>query len=198
MKHIIILIVLLSAFYGAFSQSPINIGIKAGINSSSLIHNIDDFFDQSQANNYLVGVFARITFSKVYLQPEAYFNAKGGILSSPDPFYSLITEEITYNTIDVPILLGYKLIDKPMFNFRVNIGPVLSWVTTEPMIEELSDLNINELKDNYLSIQAGIGMDIWMISLDARVETSSNIFIDKSNYSASNRVYLITAGIKLF
>ncbi|HPB05179.1 MAG TPA: porin family protein, partial [Prolixibacteraceae bacterium] len=135
MKHIIILIVLLSAFYGAFSQSPINIGIKAGINSSSLIHNIDDFFDQSQVNNYLVGVFARITFSKVYLQPEAYFNAKGGILSSPDPFYSLITEEITYNTIDVPILLGYKLIDKPMFNFRVNIGPVLSWVTTEPMIE---------------------------------------------------------------
>lgn len=198
MKHIIILIVFLSAFHGAFSQSPINIGIKAGTNSSSFIHNVDDFFDQSQVNNYIAGIFARITFSKVYLQPEAYINTKGGILSSPDPLYSLITEEITYTTIDLPILLGYKLIDKPMFNFRVNAGPVLSWVTTEPMINELSDLNVNELKDNYLGIQAGIGIDLWMISIDARVETSSNIFIDKSNYSASNRVYLITAGIKLF
>ena len=54
------------------------------------------------------------------------------------------------------------------------------------------------LKDNYFGIQAGVGVDLWFVTIDARIESSSNIFIKKSNFSATNRVYLISAGIKLF
>lgn len=191
-------LMLISLF--SFAQSPVNLGIKVGTNSSSLITNLDDFFDKSQINHYLVGAFARINLNRVYIQPEVYFNTKGGILTSEYsntviPDFSKI---FSYQTIDIPILIGYHIVKKPIFNFRANIGPVLQYVTTKPIIEDISNFNVDELKDNYIGIQAGIGFDLWFISIDARVENSFNIFINNSSYSAANRVYLISAGIKLF
>jgi len=49
-----------------------------------------------------------------------------------------------------------------------------------------------------VGIQAGVGCDIWFLTLDARIENSFNIFIKSSNYSATDRAYLLSVGIKLF
>lgn len=201
MKRFWVTICLSFAFFILLGQSPINIGLKFGTNSSSLITKFDDVFEKSEINHYLAGAFVRVNLGKLYFQPEAYFNTKGGIISK---FYTVsldipdFSEVFSYQTIDIPILLGYSIINKPIFNLRVHAGPVLSYVTVDPIISDITDLNIDELKDNYIGIQAGIGVDIWFITIDARIENSFNIFIKNSNYSAANRVYLISAGIKLF
>jgi len=184
-----------------WGQSPVNLGIKFGTNSSSLISDVDEFFDQSEINKVFAGAFVRVNIGKLYLQPEVYFNTKGGIISvikTSTIDVSEASDLFSYQTIDIPILLGVNIIRKPAFNLRFNAGPVLSYVTSDPTISELKDFNIDELKDNYVGIQAGIGLDIWFITLDARVENSFNIFTDNSNYSATNRVFLLSAGIKLF
>jgi len=190
MKKILISIFLLLLTVGLYSQSPFNIGLKFGTNSSSLITNADDFFEESEVNHYFAGAFVRAGLGRLYLQPEVYFNTKGGDLTAT-------VSNLSYQTIDVPILLGINLINKPIFNFRLFGGPVLSYVTSTEA-SEILDFNINELKDNYIGIQAGLGFDLWFVTIDARIENSFNIFIDDSNYSASNRIYLISAGIKLF
>jgi hypothetical protein len=182
-------------------QNPVNLGIKFGTNSSSLITNSKEFFDQSEINKFFAGAFVRVKLGKLYLQPEVYFNSKGGILSSLNSTSSIISEvseKFSYQTIDIPILLGLNIIDKSIFNLRIDAGPVLSYVTSSSIVSELNNFNINDLKDNYVGIQAGVGCDIWFLTLDARIENSFNIFIKSSNYSATDRAYLLSVGIKLF
>jgi len=201
MKRFWVTLCLFFCLFSSWSQSPINLGIKFGTNSSSLIANFDEFFDQSEINKFFAGAFVRVNLGKLYFQPEVYFNTKGGILTSFNSASTIptnISELFNYQTIDTPILLGLKIINKPEFNLRVHAGPVLSYVTSDPIIKELKDLNIDELKDNYIGVQAGVGIDLWFLTIDARVENSFNIFIDNSTYSAANRVYLLSAGIKLF
>jgi hypothetical protein len=70
-------------------------------------------------------------------------------------------------------------------------------VTAEPLINDVTDLSPDELKDNFIGIQAGIGFDLWFITLDARIESSFNIFMDSSHYTAANRLFLLSAGVKL-
>jgi hypothetical protein len=201
MKRFWVTLCLFLSLFSLWGQSPINLGIKFGINSSSLITSVDEFFDQSEINKIFAGAFLRVNLGKIYIQPEVYFNTKGGILSSINSTSTEnidIFEQFSYQTIDIPILLGINIIKRPAFNLRVHAGPVLSYVTSNPTIFDLTDLNIDELKDNYIGIQAGIGVDLWFLTIDARIENSFNIFIDNSNYSAANRVYLLSAGIKLF
>jgi hypothetical protein len=201
MKRFWVTLFLFFSFISVWSQGPVNLGLKFGTNSSSLITNFNEFFNQSEINKFNAGAFVRVNLGKVYLQPEVYFNTKGGNLSSINSTTTVIpniSEIFSYQTIDIPILLGYKIINGQIFNLRVNAGPVLSFVTSDPIISELTNLNINDLKNKYVGIQAGIGFDLWFITIDARIENSFNIFIANSNYSAANRVYLLSAGIKLF
>jgi hypothetical protein len=196
MKRFWVTLCLFLSLFTLWGQSPINLGIKFGTNSSSLITSIDNVFEKSEINHYLAGAFLRVNIGKIYFQPEAYFNTKGGTLPSIN--ISNYSEIFSYQTIDFPILVGYKIINKPIFNLRVHAGPVLSYVTADPLISDLKELNIDDLKNNYIGIQAGIGFDLWFVTIDASIENSFNIFIDNSNYSAANRVYLLSAGIKLF
>jgi hypothetical protein len=200
MKQVVLSTLFVFILTISYGQSPVNIGIKIGSNSSSLISSVDEFFDESEINHYLAGAFARFSLGRMYFQPEVYFNTKGGILSELNSTATIdnLSQLFNYQTIDIPLLLGINIINKPIFNFRIHAGPVLSYVTTEPLISDLNDLNIDEFKDNYIGIQAGIGFDLWFVTIDARVENSFNIFIEDSNFSAANRVYLLSAGIKIF
>jgi hypothetical protein len=200
MKRVGLSLFLLFTFFFSNAQSPVNLGIKVGSNSSSLITDFNEFFTESEINHYLAGAFARVSLGRLYLQPEVYFNTKGGVLTAANSVNEMsdFSEVFSYQTIDIPILIGVYIINKPIFNLRVNAGPVLQYVTADPILSDASHLNIDELKDNYIGIQAGIGFDLWFLSFDARIENSFNIFIDNSNFSAANRVYLISAGIKLF
>ncbi|MBN1926235.1 MAG: PorT family protein [Prolixibacteraceae bacterium] len=201
MRRILIFSFLITLCICLKGQSPVNVGLKFGMHYSSLINSIDEIFDESQVSSYHAGVFFRLNIDKFLLQPEVYFNTKGGVINSfntlyiDDPEYF---ELFSYQTIDIPILIGFNVINKPIFNLRFYAGPVLSYVTTEPIINEFSDLNVEELKDNFVGIQAGMGFDLWFVSIDARFENTFNIFIEGSNYAASNRIFLLSAGIKLF
>lgn len=190
MKRILLPIFLFFLAIGLYGQSPVNIGLKFGANSSSLITNVNDFFEESEVNHYFAGAFVRAGLGRMYIQPEVYFNTKGGEISTS-------IYDLSYQTIDVPILIGVNIVNKPIFNFRFFGGPVLSYITSSET-SELLDFNIEELKDNYIGVQTGIGFDLWFLTIDARVESSFNIFTDESNISATNRMYLISAGIKLF
>jgi len=201
MKRLLVTICLFFSLFYSWGQKPINLGIKFGTNSSSLITNFNEVFEESEINHYLAGAFLRVNIGKLYFQPEAYFNTKGGIINALNYKPGTIpnfSEIFSFQTIDIPLLIGYNIINQPIFNLRVHAGPVLSYVTADPIIAEITNLNIDDLKDNYIGIQAGIGFDLWFITIDARVDNCFNIFIENSNYSNANRVYLLSAGIKLF
>ena len=81
-------------------------------------------------------------------------------------------DSFDFKTIDVPVLLGYKLINQTAFNLRVNAGPVFSFVTKKDGTTSGNEFDADNLKDNYVGIQYGAGVDFMFLSLDARMENS--------------------------
>ena len=187
-----------------FSEGPVNIGIKFGTNRSTMITNFDDVLNQSileeDVNNYLAGAFIRLNLGRLYVQPEAYFNTKGGIIkpASEVDITNSPSTIFNYQTIDVPALIGVKLINRDLINLRLHGGPVFSYVTANSFATEISNLNTEDLNKRYIGWQLGAGIDFWFLTIDARIENSSNILANAGDYKIRNRVYLISAGIKLF
>lgn len=204
MKRILFAILLFLTVFAGYAQGPVNIGIKFGTNRSTMITNIDDVLNQNisegDVNNYLAGAFIRVNIGRLYLQPEAYFNTKGGIITpiGNDQFQIPTSTTFNYQTIDVPALIGIKLINKSLVNFRVYTGPVFSYVTANSFFTEISNFNADDLNNRYVGWQLGTGLDVWFLTIDARIENSANILTPDSPYKAMNRVYLLSAGIKLF
>lgn len=201
MKNAFITLLILSLAIVANAQGPVNIGLKFGYNSSKLITEIEDVktnnLEKYDINNYLAGAFARISLGRLYVQPEVYFNKKGGFIT-PISETQLQIPQFSFQTIDVPVLVGFKIIDKSLVNVRVNTGPVFSYITGKELENDIANFDPNELTDRYVAWQLGAGVDFWFVTLDLRVESSSNLFNDISSFSAKNRVYLLSAGIKLF
>ncbi|MGQ8335386.1 porin family protein [Sunxiuqinia sp. A32] len=189
MKKIALLLFLSAAVTVVSAQSPINLGIKAGYNSSKL--SIDsDQFNEGSINNFLAGAFLRLNLGKIYIQPEAYFNSKGGDLKEVTS--GTVVKNFDFKTVDVPILLGVKVIDKGPFNLRANAGPLMSFITDKNVDGSGFSIDPDDIKDNFFGWQYGVGADFLFLSLDVRMENSSEVFQD-----TKNNMFVVSLGIKL-
>ncbi|MCL3781457.1 PorT family protein [Prolixibacteraceae bacterium JC049] len=190
-KKCILLFIAVLFSTGVFAQSPISVGFKFGMNSSKFSTKVADYNEQT-INNYLAGAFVRLSLSKLYIQPELYFNTKGGKLKQNAVD---VVKSIDLKTLDVPILVGYKLINLPTFNVRVNAGPVVSFVTDKKISDQ--GINLDEFKDKIWGWQYGAGVDFLFLSLDFRVEKTGELFKGLDFKDNSNKSYLFTLGLKI-
>src|ERR1035437_6638078 len=136
MKKFIIAAVLLLIV--SFTYAQFNFGIKAGYNSSLSFSNVNSVvtgaynLDNVKAevwNNFQAGVFARIGFNKVYFQPELLYSIqkKDYTLTLNDAVNKNVSVDklVNISTVDVPLLLGYKILDLKILNVRAFAGPKL-------------------------------------------------------------------------
>ncbi len=203
MKKLVSLILLCGFVQVAWAQSPLTFGPKVGFNYSTLVlkKNADEV-----TSDYFAGVaggaFVRINLGKVYLQPEVYLNGKGADVrfsnDNTDPNMGEVNGKVRLTALDMPVLLGYKIIDAKVFNLRMMGGPVVSWV----LKENRNDLKVFE-PDAYesynsrnIGFQAGLGIDIANITIDARYEAGLNQI--KDHFNQRNKLFHLSLGIKLF
>ena len=194
MKKIVLFLSLILAFQFVNAQSPINIGLKAGYSSSQIKTNLEQF-NEGSVSNYFAGAFARLNLGKIYIQPEAYFSSKGGKLNEVVESPTATVNSFDLKAIDVPVLLGYKVIEKGAFNLRINAGPVLSFFTKKETNNE-ETFDPNDLKDNFFGYQYGAGVDFLFLSLDVRAENSFGDIYSGSSDEKS-QTFLVSLGIKL-
>ena len=155
-----------------------NYGIKAGIGFSSLkfeditgINDGSDVYDLITGDavmGYHVGLQTRIKVAMLVIQPELYFNAGGGTVEQVVEGGSTEILNVKFNRIDLPVLVGVKL--GPA---RINVGPVGSFVLSETT--DLTEIEPDfELFSSSMTwgFQAGLGLDISKLSIDARYEGS--------------------------
>ena len=192
MKKLTILIAIVLIALTGKSQGFFDAGFKAGINSSKISANVDDYTPQT-INNYLFGAFVRINLGRIYIQPEAYYNSKGG--EYIDKVNLSTVNSFDLKTIDVPALIGIKLIDQKAFNLRILAGPVFSFVTDK---SASSQLNETAIKDNFFGWQYGAGIDFLFLTLDARMESYSNNLYETPKFDSKNGNFVISLGVKLF
>jgi len=178
------------------AQPNFNLGIKGGLTNSDFSLSKEGYTSESILS-YHAGAFGRLGFGRLFLQPEAYFSSRTGDikqLTSGSP--SEISTRFDFKTIDVPILAGIKLFKSDFINVRAMGGPLFNFVTSKKV--DGPRFGSDAFRDNFYGWQYGIGFDLWMITLDARFETSRNLVLQTDDFNARNKTFLISAGIKLF
>lgn len=194
------------------SQAQFTFGIRGGVNFSQLKTdsqqsvgvNIKQSLDTK--TGYVGGIYARIG-TKIFLQPELIFSAKGGSINVlPQNGTTTQTVAIEYTNLDVPLLIGFKF--GPL---RLNAGPVASFkISDKGLNDELKKYSSNvgeSFKNASYGYQAGAGVDLGSFCLDLRYEgslsdISSGDFKDnlmnKVNFSQRSNLWQVTLGLKLF
>ena len=109
------------------------------------------------------------------------------------------------DSLDVPILVGVKLINLKVVNFRIMTGPVISFVTSKDISYQVNGVNLGnepssttDYKNTIWGIQAGAGIDVMNFSLDVRYEWGLSNISDNTDMTSKTKLLNISLGMKLF
>lgn len=186
MKKTLILVICLIAA-AASIQAQVRIGIRAGVSTSDL--NPDDIriFDQGGLDRFNIalkdarygvhgGLVIRARINKFVIQPEVIFNSNKvdyavDDLQDPNSTTAIKTEKFQY--LDIPLMMGAKF--GPL---RLLAGPVGHVFINNS--SELTDIDGYEEKFQEFTFgyQAGLGLDLWKFTIDARYEGNFSKFGD--------------------
>jgi len=189
MKKLTILIILVVFALVGNAQGFFDLGPKVGLNTSKISTNVSDYTPQT-INNYQVGVFARINLGRIYVQPEVYYNSKGG--EYIDKLSPTTINSFDLKTVDVPALLGFKIIDQKAVNLRIMAGPVFSFLADKNVEGKFTQDNV---KNSFFGWQYGAGIDFLFLTLDARMESYGKDF--NPDINSKNGTFVISLGLKL-
>lgn len=186
---------LLSAIYLVIAvtlsaQVNFDLGVKGGVNFSKLSFEKDDYSAESVTKTHF-GAFGRIGWDRVFIQPEVYFSGKGVDVNSTANTVS----SLDFNTVDVPVLLGIKLIKGNSVDFHVLGGPVFSSITSKEISGSVFD-DKSFYKDHYFGVQYGLGVDFLFLTLDARMENGLGDCYSDPTIAGKNKAFMISLGIK--
>lgn len=128
---------------GAAMAQHANIGIKGGVNASTIKG--DNNPDFGSKISFHLGLMGHIHLSNQFaLQPELVYSAQGAK-------YPVAGEDVSLNLnyVNVPVLFQY------MFDngFRIQAGPQLGILASAK-----SELNNADLKDDFENIDLGLGL----------------------------------------
>jgi hypothetical protein len=188
------------------SYGQFHIGPQIGYASSNLTLNIDSI-SNSLKNNFLVGVFMRFG-NKIYVQPEVNYVSQGSIFkwptwNNPSPF----KQSITIKTLQIPVNLGWRIINAKVFNLRIMGGTVVNF-NLKTTIEDTGDpgeykkLIPDDFKKTVWQWDVGAGVDIFMFALDVKyVGGISNVFKDinyeNGTVTSKSNMFVVTLGWKI-
>jgi hypothetical protein len=194
MKKLSLLIVFALTTTLIFGQ--LKFGPKIGFNASRLHSSLDSVKSQFKAG-FQFGAFVRIG-NRIYLQPELYYTSESGVLEK-DSLGESWKQQITMGSLNIPVLIGFKLINTDLVNLRILAGPVASDLNSVAgPIQKASINNANWY------IQAGAGVDVWFFTLDIRYQVGLNKIIKEVsykggniNFNTANNVWVVSLGFKI-
>lgn len=213
-----IMFVLTLSLFSVYSFAQLGFGIKGGFTMSKLSTDIDTIAQSIRAG-YQLGAFVRIG-DKLHLQPEAYFTAKRGELKFDQPYVdnsgtmktATVKQDITLSTVDIPVLIGYKIFNPPLLNVRIQAGPVASLVLNKKFDVTSSGINPGEPSQSYKdsfndlnwALQVGAGVDFLFLTADVRYEIGLNDMYKSSGVagtpdlgSLKNNIFFISVGWRI-
>jgi len=172
--------------------STFDLGIKAGWNRSNLTSDMSTFTPSAKLG-YNFGAFGRFGGSKLYLQPEFLYVVQNGGFS-----VGSTTDAIKMKSIQIPVLLGFKVLDLKLASIRAFTGPAISFPTGYKSDQNLK-YNFNNSVWDY---QLGAGVDVLNFTLDIRyawgLSKSINTSDISSNFQPKANAFTVSLGFKIF
>jgi len=153
-------------------QTPsIHFGIKGGTNFTKT--STESSLEGKYGFGYQAGVMARVDIGSLYVQGETLFGKRKTSYEAKDTG----SAKLTWNTIDVPVVIGYKFFKTDDFNVRAFAGGVYSFAfNNKSSISESVHEGFNKFDKSNIGITGGIGVDYKNFTVDLRYENGlSNI-----------------------
>jgi hypothetical protein len=198
MKRHILAFLLVLATSQAFSQN--GVGIKAGLSSTKLDFENENFVPLDAQTGYHVGVFGRFGRS-LLIQPELLFTqTKGDFAYVPSGVVGSAAPEnysAKFNRLDVPVMLGFRVFRL----FRVMAGPVASINISTDLEGAPATIAEADFKKSTFGYQAGLGIDIGTLSIEGKYEGGlSKVTENIGSFSTDNRLnqWVLSVGFVIF
>jgi hypothetical protein len=212
----------------------LSIGPKIGYQTAKLSYAKADI-KSGFANHFTAGLFGRVTVGRIYVQPEVLYFKTSNVFdvdftgTGTDNLFNIPTGanvSLTLNqmNLQVPVLVGVKIIDFDLIALRAQVGPTANFVLKS---KTLVDYSINgeqgaqtEANPNHdfdpktisWGIQAGVGVDVLdFITLDVNYNfglskmfqslnnTTLGQTFDFSNIDETKQnLFMVTVGLKFF
>ncbi len=238
-KTFLLIAALLMMGSAAFAGGGIDlaIGPKVGYQTASLSYQKADI-KAGFSNHFTAGLFGRVTVGRIYVQPEVLYFKTSNIFDGhvtgveSDNLFNLPTGanlNLTLNqmNLQVPILVGFNVIDLDVVTLRAQVGPTANFILqSKTLYDETYTINGQQYevdqqnatsdesfdtKSIAWGVQAGIGVDVLKrITLDinynfglskmfdALNETTLGETFDFSNIDNTRQnMFMVTVGIKL-
>ena len=203
MKKLLLLIAI-SFFTCELSYGQFALGAKLGYTASKITTDIDSI--KSGFNNgFHIGAWARFG-KRLYLSPEFLYNMSGSVFTKEGNLsVNNWKQKVKIGSIDIPVLVGFKIIHSDLITWRIELGPEISMAVNKK-VEDMDGMTDGPITQDDISssnyyILAGTGIDVLFLRFDIRYQWGLNeIMQDVKNYSLStkNSQLLISAGIKIF
>ena len=237
-KTFLLIAALLMMGSAAFAGGGIDlaIGPKVGFQTASLSYQKADI-KAGFSNHFTAGIFGRVTIGRVYVQPEVLYFKTSNVFDAHvigveenENLFNLPTGanvNLTLNqmNLQVPILVGFNVIDLDVVTLRAQVGPTANFIlqsktlydqtyTLEGQTAEIANTTTDEKfnpKSISWGVQAGLGVDVLKrITLDinynfglskmfdALNETTLGETFDFSNIdNTKQNMFMVTVGVKL-
>lgn len=211
MKKSLILLLLVTVPVLSYSQGIISFGPKVGWNQTKVTTDYQDYLDEMK-DGAQAGVFFSINLNKLYLQPEAYFSMKRGLVETTigDPLNiseSLqVRQSFTLTTVDIPLLIGYRILDLKLARLRIYAGPVASYILNKEyelsINEEVSNERIarSDFKEATWGVLVGAGADLLFLTFDIGYEIGFEEFLNirsLNNLGFTNHTFFVSMGWRI-
>ena len=203
MKKLLITLSLMASVWVTFGQT-FDLGVKASYNTTKFElskSSVTNGFKNGSGVNF--GAFARIGGSKLYLQPELLYNSITTTytysIKNTLGLMQSFSNDVKLKTFQIPILLGYKLLDLKLASIRAFTGPAASFVTNKG-IQDLT----TQIKDNFTSNsmawawQVGAGVDVLMFTFDIRYDLGLSELKTVTADTFKGRTFTVSLGFKFF
>lgn len=170
---------------GTFA-STFDLGIKAGINSTSFPSSSSSFTADTKGG-YNFGAFGRFGGKRLYFQPEFLFVSNKGEITINNSI-----DAVTMKSIQVPALLGLNLLNLKVASLHLFTGPAISFSSGYDSSQNLT-YNVNNSTWDY---QLGGGIDVLIFTLDLRYSWGLSDKVSNTTFTSKVNTFCLSLGIK--
>ncbi len=164
-------ILLLFFAFNTYAQSPFHLGVKAGANFTDLSNNLKDY-NSKTATGYAAGIMMRLDIKKTYIQADFMYSEKN--IDFNGEFVNSSSSELKMKNFEVPLVIGYKLIDAKIVNVRAFAGGVYTSIEDAKLTSESVENVFKNFQKNNIGYRVGVGLDLLSFTLDISYDGSLN------------------------
>ncbi|MDN3203086.1 porin family protein [Algoriphagus sediminis] len=195
-KLLVIALLMLSG--GILQAQNFAFGPRAGLSQTKISLEKGNFTPGDAEVGYHVGVFARLGGAGLYVQPEILYTQTSGtfIFNGPTPGGNS-SFNAEFNRLDIPVMVGFKLFKI----LRLQAGPIASIDINSKLKDAVNVVQEIDFKSSTLGYQAGIGVDVGNLYLDAKYEGGLSSVTDNiGDFETDQRInqWVFSVGFKLF